>query len=363
MSLADTAKRAFVVAVVVVGVVVLALALWKLRLLIALLFLAFIVAAAMRPGVEALRRCRIPRGVGIAAPLPRPRGARRPAALGSSSRARSTRSRRRRRAADVGSAQRGGRETTGVKHDLLVGLAGPAGGAPVGRGARRPGARDHADGVRGLHRHLLRPRRGRLLDLRARARRRPRHLAPPAPAPQGRARHLDLIDLKLGAYVRGQALLIVLVATVLSLIFWAIGLPFWLLIGVFAGVVEIVPVIGPLAAGALAVGVGLTESWQLGARGRDRGARRPAARGLPRDPARARRRGRPLAAARAHLRHRRRRCSSASSRSCWRSRSPPCSATLVDVIVLDKDPAEEDVPAVIFAAKDAETRLGLARGL
>ena len=72
----------------------------------------------------------------------------------------------------------------------------------------------------------------------------------------------DLIDAKLGAYVRGQALLIVLVGTVLSLAFWAIGLPYWLLVGAFAGVVEIVPVIGPLAAGALAVGVGLTVSWQ-----------------------------------------------------------------------------------------------------
>jgi hypothetical protein len=30
-------------------------------------------------------------------------------------------------------------------------------------------------------------------------------------------------------------------------------------------------------------------------------------------------------------------------------------ATLIDVIVRDKDPAEEDVPAVIFSAKDAET--------
>jgi hypothetical protein len=28
--------------------------------------------------------------------------------------------------------------------------------------------------------------------------------------------------------------------------------------------------------------------------------------------------------------------------------------TLVDVIVRDKDPAEEDVPAVLFPAKDAE---------
>ena len=49
----------------------------------------------------------------------------------------------------------------------------------------------------------------------------------------------------------------------LSLSFWAIGLPYWLLVGTFAGVVEIVPVIGPLTAGALAVGVGFTESWEL----------------------------------------------------------------------------------------------------
>jgi predicted PurR-regulated permease PerM len=73
----------------------------------------------------------------------------------------------------------------------------------------------------------------------------------------------ELIDLKLGAFVRGQLVLIAFVATVLSLAFWAIGLPFWLLIGVAAGVVEIVPVIGPLAAGALAVAVGLTQSWHL----------------------------------------------------------------------------------------------------
>jgi predicted PurR-regulated permease PerM len=71
----------------------------------------------------------------------------------------------------------------------------------------------------------------------------------------------DLIDAKLGAFVRGQALLIVLVGTVLSIAFAIIGLPYWILVGSFAGIVEIVPVIGPLAAGALAVGVGLTESW------------------------------------------------------------------------------------------------------
>jgi predicted PurR-regulated permease PerM len=73
----------------------------------------------------------------------------------------------------------------------------------------------------------------------------------------------DLIDLKLGAFVRGQALLIVLVGTVLSVAFWAIGLPYFILIGAFAGLVEIVPVIGPIAAGTLAVAVGATESWHM----------------------------------------------------------------------------------------------------
>ena len=63
---------------------------------------------------------------------------------------------------------------------------------------------------------------------------------------------------------RGQALLIVLVGTVLSTAFALIGLPYWLLVGSFAGLVEMVPVIGPLAAGALAIGVGFTQSWHVG---------------------------------------------------------------------------------------------------
>ena len=69
-----------------------------------------------------------------------------------------------------------------------------------------------------------------------------------------------LIDLKLGAFVRGQMILVAVVATVLSLAFWAIGEPYWILIGAFAGLVEIVPVIGPITAGAVAIGVGATAS-------------------------------------------------------------------------------------------------------
>ena len=71
-----------------------------------------------------------------------------------------------------------------------------------------------------------------------------------------------LIDQKLGAFVRGQLILIVLVAVLLSFAFWLDGEPYYLLLGAFAGVVEIVPVIGPVAAGALAIGVGFTVDWQ-----------------------------------------------------------------------------------------------------
>ena len=62
----ETARRTFVATLVVVAVVVGVLALWKLRVLIALIFLGFVLAAAMRPGIEWLARHRIPRPVGLA---------------------------------------------------------------------------------------------------------------------------------------------------------------------------------------------------------------------------------------------------------------------------------------------------------
>jgi predicted PurR-regulated permease PerM len=73
-----------------------------------------------------------------------------------------------------------------------------------------------------------------------------------------------LIDLKLGAVIRTKLLLVVMTASILTFAFWIIGLPYFLLVGVFAGVVEILPVIGPLIAGLTAVAAGLTVSWQLG---------------------------------------------------------------------------------------------------
>jgi predicted PurR-regulated permease PerM len=72
----------------------------------------------------------------------------------------------------------------------------------------------------------------------------------------------ELIDAKLGAYVRGQLLMITFVSTVLSSAFFALGLPYWLLLGVFAGLVEMIPVVGPLIAGVAAILVALTQGWQ-----------------------------------------------------------------------------------------------------
>lgn len=72
-----------------------------------------------------------------------------------------------------------------------------------------------------------------------------------------------LIDLKLGAVIRTKALLVVITSTVLSIAFWIIGLPYFLLIAAFAGLVEVLPVIGPLLAGLVAVGAGLTVSWKM----------------------------------------------------------------------------------------------------
>ena len=64
--LADAARRAAVCALVLLGIGVVALGIWKLRLVVALVFLGFVLAAAMRPGIEALARRRVPRGVGVA---------------------------------------------------------------------------------------------------------------------------------------------------------------------------------------------------------------------------------------------------------------------------------------------------------
>jgi predicted PurR-regulated permease PerM len=341
----ETARRAFVAAMVVAAVVVTALALWKLKLLIVLLFLAFTLAAALRPSVDALHRRRIPRGVGVL-----------------------------------------------LHYAAIVGLVGVLLWAVVPRAIDQvQDALGNAEDETGFKAEVL-----GWLDQRLERLPRVEELFDPALeltllgfeiaigiffvlacaaywiferdaavrlvtslVPHQHRKVVgdtwDLIDLKLGAYVRGQALLILFVATVLAVCFWAIGLPFWLLIAVFAGVVEIVPVIGPLTAGALAVGVGLTESVGVGiAAGvivlvvrlledyivipRVLGD----AVGLS-----------PLLVI----------VSVGATAILFGELAVLLAiplaavvATLFEVVVLERDPSEQDVPTVLFPAQDAETR-------
>lgn len=179
-------------------------------------------------------------------------------------------------------------------------------------------------------------------------------LADRAAEAQEGARHTwTLIDLRLGAFVRGQVLLICAVGTALSLAFWAIGEPYWILVGSFAGLVEMIPVIGPLSAGVLAVAVGLTASVTvaiaaalcvLAVRLVEDYAVMPKvlgdAVGLS-----------PLLVLVSVT-------AVGILFSGWAVLfAVPIAAvamTLFDVVLRDVDPAEEDVPAVIFSPKEAE---------
>jgi predicted PurR-regulated permease PerM len=350
----ETAKRALVAVVVGGGIVVLALALWRLRLLIALLFLGFIIAAAMRPGIEALARRGIPRAggillhyVGLAAAVGLMLWAVVPRVIDQVDEA-------------IGELPQQTEEATGIKHEILNSIQQRLDTLPSGEQIFDPAveitltAFEVAVGI-----FFMLATAAYWIYERERAERLVLSLLP------GKHRRVvrdtwNLIDLKLGAYVRGQLLLIVLVATVLSVAFAIIGLPFWILIGIFAGIVEIVPVIGPIAAGTLAVGVGLTDSWQVAtAAGIAVLVVRLAedyliiprvlghAVGLT-----------PLTVLVAVT------ASALLFGGFAVILAIPLAAvgaTLVDVVLRERNPAEEDVPKVLFPAKEGETT-GVGRG-
>ena len=262
----DTARRAAVATLVVVGVVVLALALWKLRLVVALLFAGFIVSAAIRPGVEGLARRGVPRAAGLALHYAVFAGIVAlalwfavPRALhqvtGAVENLPQTR-----HAIKVEAKQ-----SSGIKQEILLSIQRRLQEVPSGHTlfttVRTIGVTAFEVAVAMF---FVLAVAGYWIFERERAINVVTELLPRRRRKVVRDTWL-LIDLKLGAYVRGVALIVLIVGTVLSLLFWLIGMPYWLLIGAFAGFVEIVPVIGPLAAAALAVGVGATESLHLAA--------------------------------------------------------------------------------------------------
>jgi predicted PurR-regulated permease PerM len=255
----STARRAAVATLVAGGIIVLALALWKLRLVLALLFFALIIAAAMRPGIEWLKRRGVPRGAGLAlhylavlAVITVGLTLAVPRALDQVNRALSP----------SGKAQiaRQAEHSTGIKHEVLAAVQKRLTHLPTKTKLVKPveqiGVRAF-EVIIGIFFTFAAAaywifERDKAIDLVCSLLPRPRRKL---------VRDTwDLIDAKLGAFVRGQVLLILLIGTTLSLLLWAVGEPYWILVGIFAGLVEMIPVIGPLAAAGLAIAVGFTAS-------------------------------------------------------------------------------------------------------
>jgi predicted PurR-regulated permease PerM len=350
-----TARKAAVATLVVIGIVVLALAFWKLRVLISLMFLGLVIAAAMRPGIEWLHERRIPRSVGVGLHylalaglvalflwLVVPRAVNQVGdALGGSV------------PTSTSELNRATRNSTGIKHTILQ--------AVQKRLEKLPTASSAFHASIGVTKAAFEVLIAIFFTFAVAAywifeRDRARRVVLSLTSREHRKVVYDtweLIDAKLGAFVRGQLILILFVGIVLSLAFWAIGVPFWLLLGMFAGVVEIIPVIGPLAAGAVAIAVGFTVSWQvaLGAGLAVLGVRLLEdyivvprvlghAVGLS-----------PLVVLVSVT------AIGLLLGGVYILLAVPIAAvlvTLVDVIVRDKDPADEEVPALLFPAKDAE---------
>lgn len=72
------------------------------------------------------------------------------------------------------------------------------------------------------------------------------------------------VGTALGSFVRGQLLVAVIVGIGSSIGMWAIDLPFWLIVGIVAGFLNMVPFLGPIVGGALAALVALLNGdlWQ-----------------------------------------------------------------------------------------------------
>jgi predicted PurR-regulated permease PerM len=258
------ARRWAVITLVAGSIVVAALAFWQLRTLLILLLVAFTLAAGMRAGVEALKRRGIPVWLGIllhyallvglvallsAFVVPPALGELRTALGGLPP--------------SPSYVHEKVRHANGVRREVLVALEHLLRQAPT---------RDEL-----LHPAIVAGRRigailaGIVFTLAVAAYwlvERERSLAFVATlVPPGKRRSVFdawlLVESRLGAYVRGVFTMVLLVSTILSTLYVLLGVPYALLLGPFSGVIEIVPIVGPLLAGGAAIGLALTVSWQL----------------------------------------------------------------------------------------------------
>ncbi len=258
-----TARRAATATLVVISIVVVALALWKLKVLIALLFLGFVIASAMRPSVEWLyRRARVPRSVGVVLHYLVFFGAVAlflylvvPVAITQVHNA-------------IGKVPTSPQQlhhaavhSHGLRHTILSAVDKWLRRLPSGASLLHPAISATKTAFEVLVGILLIFAVGAYWIFE-----RDNAIALVQSMVPRRHRRVTrdtwvLIDMKLGAFVRGELLLVLLVGSLLSLAFWLDGEPYWLLVGAFSGIVELVPIVGPMGAGVLAFGVGLTAGW------------------------------------------------------------------------------------------------------
>jgi predicted PurR-regulated permease PerM len=259
-SIGATARHALVASAVAVLVVALALALWHLKVVLALLLLGITLSAAMRPGVERLASLHIPRPIGLLIHYA--------AILGLFALflvyVVPTMTDQVQAALQAAQAHHQG-TGSGLKSKLLDILSRRLHHLPTATELVRPALTIGEQAVKvvvGIFFTFAVAaywifERDRTVDL----------VTSLLPRPKRKTVRdtWTLIDQKLGAFVRGQLILIAFVCTVASIALGLLGEPYWLLIGIATGFLEIIPVVGPLAAVLLAAGVGLTASWHTAA--------------------------------------------------------------------------------------------------
>ena len=74
---------------------------------------------------------------------------------------------------------------------------------------------------------------------------------------------LHKIDRQLGQYLRGQLLAAVVVGLLATFAMWLLKVNFFVVIGVFAGLTNLIPFLGPIAGGALAIGLSAISTGSL----------------------------------------------------------------------------------------------------
>ena len=71
------------------------------------------------------------------------------------------------------------------------------------------------------------------------------------------------VENKVGRWMRGQLLLCLIIGSIATISYGIIGLNFWPLLGLWAGVTEIIPIVGPWIGGVPAVLIALTMGWKI----------------------------------------------------------------------------------------------------